>query len=95
MTALKRSGVTLAELTSDLTLFPQKLINVRIEKGFNWQGHAAFQAECTQVEQELGSEGRILIRASGTEPLLRVMVEARQEELAERFAKRLAQTISA
>ena len=95
LTALKRSGVTLAELTSDLTLFPQKLINVRIEKGFNWQGHAAFQAECTQVEQELGSEGRILIRASGTEPLLRVMVEARQEELAERFAQRLAKTISA
>jgi phosphoglucosamine mutase len=95
LTALKRSGKSLQELTADLTLYAQSLINVKIAKGFDWQGHGGLQDECARVEHELGREGRILIRASGTEPLLRVMVEAPNDEVAERFARRLANAIAA
>jgi len=95
LTAIKRSGASLAELTGELTMYPQKLINVKIARGYDWQSHAALQAEHSRVEQELGDAGRILIRASGTEPLLRVMVEARDEVSAERFARRLAETMAA
>ena len=95
LTAIKSSGATLAELTGELTMYPQKLINVKIARGYDWQSHAALHAEHSRVEQELGDAGRILIRASGTEPLLRVMVEARDEVSAERFARRLAETMAA
>jgi phosphoglucosamine mutase len=94
LTALKRSGQTLAELTADLVMFPQTMINVRIQRGFDWQGHGALQAEWARVEQELGSEGRILIRPSGTEPLLRVMVEAREDSIAATLARRLVDSIA-
>ena len=95
LTAIKRSGSTLAELTAELTMYPQKLINVKIARDYNWQAHAALKTEQARVEQELGDGGRILIRASGTEPLLRVMVEARDEASAERFARRLADAMAA
>lgn len=95
LTALKRSGKSLQEMTADLTLYAQSLINVKIAKGFDWQGHGGLKDECARVEHELGREGRILIRASGTEPLLRVMVEAPNDEVAERFARRLANVIAA
>lgn len=94
LTALKRSGQTLAELTADLIMFPQTMINVRIQRDFDWQGHGALQAEWARVEQELGSEGRILIRPSGTEPLLRVMVEAREDSVAATLARRLVDSIA-
>ena len=92
--AMRRSGQTLAQLTGELRLFPQKLINVRIGKGFEWHRHAGLQSVRAQVEAELGEQGRILIRPSGTEPLLRVMVEARDDALADRMAKRLADAVS-
>jgi phosphoglucosamine mutase len=95
LTAIKRSGQSLAQLTGDLTLYPQRLVNVRIAKGFDWEGHAAFRQAWDQAEHELGRDGRILIRASGTEPLLRVMVEARSDENAERLANRIAGTLAA
>jgi len=95
LTAVKRSGHTLAELTGDLTMYPQKLINVRIAKGFDWQAHAGLKQACAQVEGELGRDGRILIRPSGTEPLLRVMVEAKNDAIAERLARRLADSVAA
>ncbi len=95
LTAVKRSGHTLAELTGDLTMYPQKLINVRIAKGFDWQSHAGLKQACAQVEGELGRDGRILIRPSGTEPLLRVMVEAKNDAIAERLARRLADSVAA
>jgi phosphoglucosamine mutase len=95
LTAVKRSGHTLAELTEDLTMYPQKLINVRIAKGFDWQAHAGLKQACAQVEGELGRDGRILIRPSGTEPLLRVMVEAKNDAIAERLARRLADSVAA
>ncbi len=93
--AMRRSGRALAELTEDLVMYPQRLINVRVAKDFDWQSHAGLHDARAQVERELGPEGRVLIRPSGTEPLLRVMVEARTDEAAERLARRLAEVVSA
>jgi phosphoglucosamine mutase len=88
--AMRRSGRSLPELTADLVLFPQTLVNVPVARGFDWQAHAGLARARAEVEAELGAEGRVLIRASGTEPLLRLMVEARDAALAERSARHLA-----
>lgn len=93
LSALKRSGMTLAQCTADLPLFPQTLINVKVANGFDWQKQAGLVAEKEQVERELGEEGRVLIRPSGTEPLIRVMVEAKDAEMAEMMARRIADKI--
>ncbi|HVL59160.1 MAG TPA: phosphoglucosamine mutase [Burkholderiaceae bacterium] len=95
LTALKRSGRTLAELTADLTLLPQVLINVRVAKDFDWQSHVGLQRAYQQVAGELAGNGRVLIRPSGTEPLLRVMVEADDDAIASRLAQRLAEAAGA
>jgi phosphoglucosamine mutase len=67
---------------------------VRVPRGFDWEGHAGLRAARAEVESELGEKGRILIRPSGTEPLLRVMVEAEEDALAETMAKRLADAVA-
>ncbi|WP_455038339.1 phosphoglucosamine mutase [Kingella denitrificans] len=73
--------------------YPQTMINVRIQKGQDWQ--TASQAALQAVEQELGERGRVVLRASGTEPVVRVMVEAESAILAEKGAERIAQAIRA
>ena len=73
--------------------YPQTMINVRIQKGQDWQ--AASKDALAQVEAELGSRGRVVLRASGTEPVVRVMVEADQAVLAENSAKLIANSIEA
>jgi phosphoglucosamine mutase len=88
--ALKRGNKTLAECCSELTLYPQTLVNVRVAPGTDWTKNAAMVAEKEAAERELGDNGRVLIRASGTEPLIRVMVEAKDAALAESTAKRIA-----
>lgn len=93
LSALKRSGKTLAQCTEDLTLYPQTLINVKVAPGFDWQKNAALLSEKEMVEAELGDSGRVLIRASGTEPLIRVMVEAKSAETAETMARRIADKV--
>ena len=93
--ACVRSGQTLAQLLSDVTLFPQTLINIRLQPGQNWQSSPSLADEVRAVELELGDTGRLLIRASGTEPLVRVMVEARDPDQAQRCAQRIADTITA
>ncbi len=93
--ACVRSGKSLAELLAGLTLFPQCLINVRLQPGQAWQASAQFASAVQAVEVELGSNGRLLIRASGTEPLLRVMVEARDAGQARACAQRIADTVGA
>jgi phosphoglucosamine mutase len=95
LAAIRREGHSLAELCADLRLYPQTLINVRVERGFDWQKHEGLQRARREVEAELGDAGRILIRPSGTEPLLRVMVEARDEGMAQGMAKRLAESVGA
>lgn len=84
----------MAELLKDVTLFPQTLINVRLRPGQDWQSNARMKEEVQEAEAELGDTGRVLIRASGTEPLVRVMVEARDEAQANAYAKRIADTLS-
>lgn len=93
LAALRRSGKTLAQMLEGVSLFPQTLINVRVEKGFDWKTHAGLAAARAAVEPELEGRGRVLIRASGTEPVVRVMVEAEQVETAERAAQTLAKAL--
>jgi len=88
-----RSGRSMAELLKDVALFPQSLINVRLRPGQDWQSNAEMQAQTQRVTAELGDSGRVLIRASGTEPLVRVMVEAQDAATAEHCAQRIAQTL--
>jgi len=91
--ACVRSRKPLAELLADVTLFPQILLNVRLQPGQDWKTNLALQAESKAVEAELGEMGRILIRASGTEPLLRIMVEARDAAQAKNCAERLVAAV--
>ena len=93
--ATMRTAKSLAELLDGVVLYPQTLINVRLRPGQDWKSNATLAAEHEAVSAELGESGRVLIRASGTEPLLRVMVEAREDALAERCARRLADAVQA
>jgi len=87
------TGRTMADLLVDVVLFPQVLINVRLDKDQNWQANTQLSKAIQEVEAELGQSGRVLIRASGTEPLLRVMVEAKSQEMAQRCAEKMAATL--
>ncbi len=87
--ACVRGGKTIAALLGDLTLFPQTLINVRLKPGQDWSANALLKTETAAIDAELGQTGRVLIRASGTEPLLRLMVEARDAAQALSCAQRL------
>ena len=91
--ACQRSDQSLARLLADLTLFPQTLINVRLAPGTNWQANGRTAEETERVSAELADSGRVLIRASGTEPLVRVMVEARDAAQAQNCAQRIADTL--
>lgn len=91
--ACVRSGRSVAQLLEGVTLFPQTLINVRLAEGQDWSTNVELAVEAERAEAELGDTGRVLIRASGTEPLLRVMVEARDAAQAEACARRIASTI--
>ncbi|WP_312567226.1 phosphoglucosamine mutase [Comamonas sp.] len=90
-----RSQRTLAEQLSELTLFPQTLINVRLAPDQDWQRNTLLAQTQAKVEAALGQTGRVLIRASGTEPLLRVMVEAQDAAMASRYAQQLADAVKA
>ena len=91
--AVKRTGKSMAQLLEDVSLFPQTLINVRLAPGTDWKSNARLAAEESAATRELAGQGRVLIRASGTEPLVRVMVEARDAVLAQRCAQRMADTL--
>ncbi len=95
MQAVRRNGGTLAGLLEGVTLFPQTMINVRLPNGSKWQDNAALSDARTQAERQLGANGRVLIRASGTEPVLRVMVEAKDGALARRCAETMAAAAAA
>jgi phosphoglucosamine mutase len=88
--AVRRAGSTLAALLEGVTLYPQTMINVRLRDGSDWTRNAALADACASAERELGDAGRVLIRASGTEPVLRVMVEARDAAIGRRCAEHMA-----
>ena len=93
LTAMKQNNQTLAQLLQNVTLFPQTLINVRYKQGYNWSTDAKMQDAIKKAEQTLNGSGRVLIRASGTEPVLRVMVEAKDASLAKSQAEEIAAVI--
>ena len=88
-----RTGRSMAQLLKGVDLFPQTLINVRLKPGQDWKTNTQLASEIQQVEQELGQTGRVLVRPSGTEPLLRLMVEASDAATAQAMAERLAKTL--
>jgi phosphoglucosamine mutase len=95
LAGLRQQGLSLEALLGGLRLYPQKLINVPMPKGFPWKDSPDIAAAQQAVEAELQGTGRVLLRASGTEPLLRVMVEGRDEALITRLAESLAASVGA
>jgi phosphoglucosamine mutase len=93
LAAMRESGKTLAELTVDLVMFPQVLVNVQVPRGFDWQKDRAIAAAQAAAEKSLDGKGRVLLRPSGTEPLLRVMVEGESRQLVEAAAKSIADAV--
>lgn len=89
-----REGKSLSDMLHGVDLFPQTLVNVRLRPGHDWKSDAALSAQRGRIESELGDRGRVLIRPSGTEPVLRIMVEAEDGDLARRAAESLAATVS-
>lgn len=94
LAAVVRTGQSLSELISGLHLLPQKMINVRVKKGFDWEGHEGLQKAIAEARERLGDKGRVLIRPSGTEPVLRVMVEATSAQQAGELAQMMANSLS-
>ena len=94
LAAVKETGRTLSELMEGLVMMPQVLINKRIERGYDWKANPGFMAAVKDAEAKLAGTGRILIRPSGTEPLLRIMVEAEDRELARATATATADALT-
>ena len=91
--ALREQEVTLAQATADAPLFPQRLINVPIRRGFDWSTSDAIRSAARDALATLDGGGRVLLRPSGTEPVLRVMVEAREASAADALARDLADVV--
>ncbi len=94
MTRMVQTGSSLAELASVMKTLPQVLINVTVADKDTAASAPAVQSAVGQAEAELGDTGRILLRPSGTEPMIRVMVEAPEKEIAQRVATRVAEAVS-
>ena len=90
---MRRSGQTLRELRQGMEKYPQELVNVRLERPLDIHESQALRAAVAEVEGELNGRGRVLLRASGTEPLIRVMVEGREREQVGRLAGQLADAV--
>ena len=93
LAALRRTGNSLAEYTRDCPAYPQILVNVRVAKGFKLAGQESIERAVADVEAELGETGRVVLRPSGTEPLIRVMVEGRDEAQVQRTAEHIADAV--
>lgn len=94
LTALRVSQSSLADFTRELVLYPQVLVNVPVSKGFDFGQESAVQAALAEAERELEGAGRVLLRPSGTEPVVRVMVEGKDPSLVHRWAERIAEAVS-
>jgi len=93
LAALRQSKKSLAALTADLVMFPQVLVNVPVPKGFEWQKDRGIAAAQAEAEKTLSGRGRVLLRPSGTEPLLRVMVEGEPKQVVEQAANSIAAAV--
>lgn len=93
LAAIVRFKKPLAQIVENFVLYPQTLINVPVAKGSDWQKIPQVSQACNQAKDTLGADGRLLIRASGTEPVVRVMVEASNAQLARQTAEQVANTL--
>lgn len=93
LAACRRKGKSIAEAAAVMTRFPQTLVNVHVNDKHAVDGNAAVQAAVSAAEAELGDSGRVLLRPSGTEPVVRVMVEAASAEEADRHARAIADVV--
>jgi phosphoglucosamine mutase len=93
LAALAERKETLAQACADLAMFPQKLVNVRFGQAFDWQADAGIRAATAAAEKLLDGRGRVLLRPSGTEPLLRVMVEGSDANLVAAQAEAIAAAV--
>ena len=91
--AVRESGRSLAELTAELVMYPQVLVNVAVPRGFKWEKHEVIRQAQTDAERALNGRGRVLLRPSGTEPVLRVMVEGEPREAIESAANSIATAV--
>jgi len=91
---LVTKGISLSDACADMSLYPQTMINVPVTKKFDLQSVPAIQDAVSAAESELSGKGRVLLRASGTEPLIRVMVEGEDRSLVDRLADDLAGSVS-
>ena len=86
-------GRSLAQLTEDLVMYPQVLVNVEVPRGFDWKRHPSIANAQAAAEKALVGKGRVLLRPSGTEPVLRVMVEGEPREAIESAAHSIASEV--
>lgn len=91
--AMKEKGQTLQELASKMEKYPQTMVNVRVKTKEGWDQNEAILARIREVEEALGSEGRVLVRPSGTEPLIRVMAEGPDENLLNHYVEQIAEEV--
>ncbi|MCX7170668.1 MAG: phosphoglucosamine mutase, partial [Proteobacteria bacterium] len=95
LAVLRKQGLTLAEACADVSMYPQQLTNVQMPAGFDWRADASINKAQQAAEQALSGRGRVLLRPSGTEPLLRVMVEGEDGAEVARWAKTIADAVRA
>jgi phosphoglucosamine mutase len=93
LAAMRKQGKSLTELLHGVNIFPQVLLNVKVTPGYTWQNDAKVVEAVNSITAQLGNAGRVLIRASGTEPVLRVMVEAKDQQQAATYAKTIVAAI--
>ncbi len=90
---VKEKNTTLKELASQVKIYPQKLVNIKVADKNVVMNDEEVLAECKKVEKELADKGRILLRASGTENLIRIMIEASSDELTDKYCEQVAKII--
>jgi phosphoglucosamine mutase len=93
LAAMSQNKQSLAQLLDSVKIFPQVLLNIKFKLGYNWKTDEALKKQITKVEGDLKDIGRVLIRASGTEPVLRVMVETKDADTAMNAAKSIADLV--
>ncbi|OZB47922.1 MAG: phosphoglucosamine mutase, partial [Polynucleobacter sp. 39-45-136] len=93
LAAMSQNQQCLAQLLDSVKIFPQVLLNIKFKPGYDWKADNALKSQISQVETELKGAGRVLIRASGTEPVLRVMVESNDATIARNAAQSIAQLV--
>ncbi|OZB47580.1 MAG: phosphoglucosamine mutase, partial [Polynucleobacter sp. 39-45-136] len=93
LAAMSQNQQSLAQLLDSVKIFPQVLLNIKFKAGYDWKADNALKSQIALVETELQGTGRVLIRASGTEPVLRVMVESSDATIARNAAQSIAQLV--